>query len=148
MRKWMAPLLAVALAGCGGAGQSGNQSNITDPPGDVFPAKGNYHLVHDRTQGNGQMAREESDTSLDVSTRAAFEQFIAKPDGSNCRDVQVDVGGGSFSVRMTCDAPDGDIHNIGIERHGSYSKDSIDASEETTLWGMSIRDSVSYRLKS
>ena len=54
---------------------------------------------------------------------------------------------GSFSVTMTCDAPDGDIHNIRLTRHGSYSEDSIDMQDETSFWGMAMQESRSYRLK-
>lgn len=110
-----------------------------------FPKRGMYHIIRDRFE-SGHQVREETDMSVDASYRVAFEELVAGPDGTNCRDRQVAIGDGHFRVRMTCDAHDGDIHNIGIEREGSYAADRIDMTIVTTLWGMPIRENRSYRL--
>ena len=144
MRGLVVTVLGAALAGCGNLPQSSGTAEAGSSGADRFPKKGQYHIVRDRISGD-ELKRVESDRWIDVSNRQAFEEFVARDDGSNCRDRQVDIGGGSFSVKMTCDAPDGDIHNIGIERQGSYSKDSIDIEVQTTLWGMPFRETASYR---
>jgi hypothetical protein len=84
---------------------------------------------------------------VDASSRIAFDALVAPPDGSNCRDRQVSIGGGAFSIRMTCDAPDGDIHNIVIQRSGSYSESAIQMTTDTILWGHPIRETASYRFR-
>jgi len=48
---------------------------------------------------------------------------------------------------MICDAPDGGIHNIRMEAHGGYSKNSIEIDSENSFSGLSIKESTSYRLK-
>ena len=144
MRRVIIVSLASTLVACGKAPQAAAEQQ-TRPPSE-FPAKGDYHIIRDRTEG-GQLKRSESDMWIDASDREAFEELVARDGGSRCRDRQVEIGGGSFSVRVTCDAPDGDIHNIRMESHGSYTKDSIDIDSETSFWGLSIRESASYRLK-
>lgn len=148
MRGFLVISLSLALVACGKAPQAAApEQRSPSTPKSEFPAKGDYHITRDRTEG-GQLKRTESDMWIDASNREAFEELVARDEGSRCRDRQVDIGEGSFSVRMTCDAPDGDIHNIRMEAHGSYSKDSIDIDSETSFWGLSIRESASYRLKS
>lgn len=136
----------IALGGCDKLPQAQARTHPAAAASGEFPKAGNYHVIRDRSEG-GQLKRDESDRWIDASNREAFEELVAQG-SSNCRDRQVEIGGGSFSVRMICDAPDGDIHNIGMESHGSYSPDSIDITSDTTLWGMQIRETASYRLKS
>lgn len=133
------------LPGCGDIKAREAKLRNSSAPVDPFPKAGGYHVTQDRG-GGGSPLRSEVDRWLHVSNRAAFEKFFARDDGSNCRDRQIEIAGGQFSVSMTCDAPDGDIHNLGIQRHGSYSADSIDVSTETMLWGMPIRETSAYRL--
>jgi FlaG/FlaF family flagellin (archaellin) len=144
MRAHIATVIAVIVA-LGGCNNPGPAQADTDP-GNAFPQKGKYHVVHDAVQGNDSK-RDEFDVELDVSDRDKFAGQLAKDDGTNCRDKQVSIGNGSFSVHMICDAPDGDIHNISVDRQGSFSKDSIDATTQTTLWGVSSQESFRYRLK-
>lgn len=146
MRLLALTLVGMALAGCDKLPKAeARERPATARASSEFPKAGDYHIIRDRDEG-GQMKREEVDMWVDASNREALEELVAQG-SSRCRDRQVEIGGGSFSVRMTCDAPDGDIHNIGMESHGSYSPDSIDINSETTLWGMHIRESASYRLK-
>jgi hypothetical protein len=146
MRIWIMLLAGCALAGCGkSTAVSGEKSSNTAAPDDLFPKAGNYHVIHDGMGRVGQ-DREETDTWLDVSDREKFAAQFVRDGGSRCRDQSVELGGGSFSVKMTCDAPDGDIHNIGMESHGTYSRDSIDITNDMTLWGSPIRETYSYRL--
>jgi hypothetical protein len=111
-----------------------------------FPQEGNYHVVHEATQG-GESKSEEYEVTLDVSDEVKFAGQLAKDEGTHCRDKQMAIRKGSFEMRMTCDAPDGDIHNIEISRQGTYTKDSIDITADTTLWGQTFRETYSYRLK-
>ena len=146
MRLLLVISLGTVSASCDKVPQAAARQERAAPGESEFPRAGNYHIIRDRTEG-GALKREEVDRRVDVSNRAAFEELVARDGGSDCRDRQVDIGGGSFSVRMTCDAPDGDIHNIRMEAHGSYSKDSIEIASETSFWGMAIRESANYRLK-
>ncbi|MBV9930566.1 MAG: hypothetical protein JO013_06455 [Alphaproteobacteria bacterium] len=107
-----------------------------------FPKAGRYAVASER---NGRS--ETSDTYVDASTRAKFEAMVAHDDGTRCRDRQVTIGAGAFSVSMTCDAYDGDIHNIGIERRGTYSERSFEMVSTTRLWGMPIVEKATYRLR-
>lgn len=142
--------LIAALGGCKAAPQSAaRDENVVTPPmasgetkpkSNGFPRAGMYDVVHERPGG-----REESSVWVDASNRQAFEAMFARDDGSNCRDRQVTIENGSFNVSMTCDAPDGDIHNIAIRRDGSYSEDSITITTETTLWGSPIRETTTYQ---
>ena len=113
-----------------------------------FPQKGNYHVTHDIVQGN-ESTHEESDYEIDGFDREQFEKEIAKDDGagSNCRDKDVSVGDGTFRVQVTCGTPDGDFRNIRVDRYGSFSRDSFDVTTETTLLGVSYKESYSARLK-
>jgi hypothetical protein len=146
MRSVIGIAVIILLAGCSKPSSPNENGKAEAAASDSFPQKGNYHVVHDLMQGS-ENKREEFDLWLDVSDRGKFAGQLAKDDGTNCRDKDVAIGGGSFSVHMTCDAPDGDIHNIGIDRRGTYSADSIDATAETVLWGTPMRESYSYRLK-
>lgn len=145
MRLLAAALLGLALGGCDKLPQA--RERAVAAASSEFPKAGEYHIIHDRDE-RGELKRDESDQFLDVSDRGKFADQLARDDGTNCRDRQVTIGGGSFSVHMICDAPDGDIHNIGLDRRGTYSTDSIDVATETTLWGMPFRETYSYRLKS
>jgi hypothetical protein len=146
MRIWIILLTSCALAACNQAeAVSGKHSSAGKTPDDIFPKSGNYHVIHDGIGAAGEN-REESDTWLDVSDRDKFKEQFVRDGGSRCRDQSVELGGGSFSVKMTCDAPDGDIHNIGMESHGTYSRDSIDVTNDVTLWGSPMRETYSYRL--
>ncbi|MEQ7874722.1 hypothetical protein ABDK56_12035 [Sphingomonas sp. ASV193] len=113
---------------------------------DNFPVAGTYHVTHEVDQDNSTHS-DEFDTDIDVSTREKLEAAVGQEKGSHCHDKHVEIGEGQFTVRMLCDAPDGDIHNIVTDRHGSFSRDSIEITEDTTLWGISSRESYSYRLK-
>jgi hypothetical protein len=148
MRATLIFIAAAALGGCQAnlpAKQDGSSSEASaDTSG--FPKAGNYHVVHDSGAG-AHTERKETDMWVDASDAGKFEELIAGQSSGNCRDRNVRIDKGSFSVSMTCDAPDGDIHNIRMERHGSYSEDSIDIQDETSFWGMSMRESRSYRLK-
>lgn len=146
MRLLAMAAVTVALAGCDKLPKAGAPEGAAAAASSEFPKAGEYHVVHDIVQGS-ETKREESDQSLDVSDRGKFADQLAHDDGTNCRDKQVTIRDGSFSVHMVCDAPDGDIHNIGLDRRGTYSADSIDVTTETTLWGMPFRESHSYRLK-
>jgi hypothetical protein len=121
---------AVALVACylGSTLPSGGGTSPLASVSGGFPKEGVYDIVHDRPDG-----RSETNMWIHASTRPDFEDLVARPDG-NCRDRSVSIGGGSFSVGMICDAPDGDIRNIPITRRGSYSTDSIDMESETNLW--------------
>ena len=148
MRAGLIILGAAALAGCQVNLPAKQDGGSSVPSADTtgFPTAGDYHIVHDSGAG-GQSKREEGDMWVDASDADKFEELIAGQSSGNCRDRNVRIDKGSFSVSMTCDAPDGDIHNIRMERHGSYSEDSIDIQDETSFWGMSMRESRSYRLK-
>lgn len=148
MRTAISIAAMALLAGCDEmpAGKHNKAAPAASAADAGFPEAGKYHVVHDTGEGSDSK-REESDTSLDVSDRGKFVDKIAKDDGSNCRDKQVTIGGGSFSVHMVCDAPDGDIHNIALDRRGTYSPDSIDMTTDTQFWGTLIRETSSYRLK-
>ena len=140
MRAILAAGLGAALAGCGAPSSA---PAVAETAGQGFPRAGAYDVVVERHDG-----LERSDDRIEVATRSEFEKLVAKEDGANCRDRQVEIGGGSFRVRMVCDAPDGDIHNIGLERFGTYTETSIDMTEETTLWGGEpIRELVTSRLR-
>ena len=147
MRSLVVTVLGAALAGCGNLPQSSGTAEAGSSGADPFPKKGQYTIVRDRIEGD-ELKRVESDRWIAASNRGDFEKLIAGDAGSNCRDRQVEIGGGSFSVKMTCDAPDGDIHNIGIERRGTYTMDSIDIADEIILWGMPFKETASYRFKS
>lgn len=135
-------LLAGAGAMLGGCGDESPTSPMRAKAAAGFPKAGIYDIVRDSPS-----RREETDKWVDASNRAAFETVVAGGDGSNCRDRQITIGGGTFSVRMTCDTHEGEIRGIGIERFGSYSESSIDITTETTLWGTPIRETAIYRLR-
>ena len=146
MRVCIMVLVAAALAGCGDFAPSAAPGNAGgEAVADGFPAKGQYRMVRDRTEGSGELRRLEMDVAVDASTRDSFELLVAGVETGSCRDRKVDIGNGSFSVKMTCDGPAGDVL---VERNGSYSSDSIDMSGDTDMGGMPVRESVSYRLKS
>ena len=141
----MAAILAAALSGCGEIGAApGDRADAADS-GEKFPVKGEYHRTSDRTVG-GQLQRLETDGPLAASTREEFEQLVAGTDIDSCRDRQVDIGSGSFSVKMTCDG--GSYGEYTLGRQGSYSKNSIDMTYERTSDGTTATETVSYRLKS
>lgn len=143
MRGAMLIMLGATLAGCGETiPQAGNTPTGADV-GETFPVQGNYHRTSDRT-GNGETQRMETDGPLDASTRELFERLVAGPDAGKCRDREVDIGGGSFSVRMTCNGPYGS--DVAINRQGSYSKDSLDITYETMMDAAATQETVSYRL--
>lgn len=144
MRLYLMAVLAAALAGCGDQSPSAVPANDAAAAGEIFPVKGQYHMVRDHGEGGAQLRRLEMDVPLDASTREAFELVVAGADVGSCRERRVDIGKGSFSVKMTCDGPSGDVT---IERHGSYSRDSMDMSSDTAMGGVTSRESVSYRLK-
>ena len=139
---------AVALAACQVNLPADRDGGSTETQADTtgFPKAGDYHIVHDMGQG-AHIERRETDMWVDASDASKFEELIAGQSSGNCRDREVHIDSGRFSVAMTCDAPDGDIHNIRMERHGSYSENSIDIVDEMTMWGMSMRESRNYRLK-
>ncbi|QAY75611.1 hypothetical protein [Sphingosinicella sp. BN140058] len=116
------------------AASGGNSAN-------GFPKAGQYDIVREGSQRSDKI-----DMWVDASNRQAFEELVARDDG-DCRDKSVSIGGGSFSVRMTCDTPDGDIRNIPIERHGSYSENFIEIEAITRLWRTPIRETARYRLR-
>ena len=150
-RRMRAGILIFALAALAGCqvnlpNREARGSDDSEVQTAGFPKAGDYHIVHDIGQG-GQSKRDETDMWIDASNAGKFEELIAGQSSGNCRDRTVHIDKGSFSVSMTCDAPDGDIHNIRMERHGSYSENSIDMADETSFWGMSMRESRSYRLK-
>jgi hypothetical protein len=147
MRSLVVTVLGAALAGCGNQPQTNGTADAGLSGADPFPKKGQYHIVRDGNSG-GELKRVESDKWIDASNRQAFEELVVGGNGSNCRDRQVKISNGSFSVKMTCDAPDGDIHNIGVQRRGTYSIDSIDMADEITLWGMPFQETARYRFKS
>ena len=106
-----------------------------------FPKPGIYDIVTQLADG-----REETAMWVDASNRISFEELVAR-DRSNCRNRNVTIGGGSFDVTMTCDAPDGDINNIRTERRGSYSENSIEITSDTYLSDRPIRWVTRYRLR-
>ena len=118
-----------------------------DAPADnPFPQKGNYHVIHQVVQGI-EGKTDEFDSEMGGFDRQTFESELAKDAGSNCRDKQVSIGNGSFNVHMTCSTPDGDFNNISVERQGSFSRDSIEVTTQTTLLGVSSQESFSAHLK-
>lgn len=131
----LAAALALSFLTCGPAhaGQEG-------APG--FPRAGTYDVVW-----HSRILHDESRIRVDASDRRAFEALVARDSGTNCRDRQVSIGQGTFSVRMTCDAPDRDFRNIPIVRFGYYTESSIDLTEDITLMGQQIRRTASYRLR-
>lgn len=149
----LSAVLILALCGCddlarlaakrrNSAAGNGTESAAASARSSGFPRAGLYDIVHE-SMGR----REASDMWVDASTPQGFEALVASNDGSNCRDRHVSIGGGAFSVSMTCDAPDGDIHNIRSQRSGSYSENSIEIRSETILWGSPIRETTSYRFR-
>jgi hypothetical protein len=137
-------ILILALAGCGKAPQApaAEANGSAGAAASAFPQAGEYDIVRDSAG-----RREESRMRLDVSDPQAFEALVAGGDGSNCRDRQFSMSGGSFNARITCDAPDGDIHNIVIQRMGHYTATSIDITTDTFLWGRPFRETAMYRLR-
>jgi hypothetical protein len=139
---------ALCLSGCDEALRSiaaHKETEATGAPAEAstggFPRAGLYDIVHETPDGR----REPTNRWVDAASPKAFEELVAADDGSNCRDRMVTIGHGTFSVRMTCDAPDGDLHNIGIQRYGSYTERSIDETIETNLMGHFIREMRTYR---
>ena len=139
-------LAALLLAGCTQSGASEPGSGSTGASSDKFPVPGMYHVIVD--SGNDVSHRDESDRRVDAGDRESFERMIVGSGGANCRDRKVEIGGGKFSASMTCDAPDGDIHDVGLEAHGTYSHNSIEMTSDTILWGMRMHETRSYSLKS
>ena len=111
-----------------------------------FPQKGTYHFVHQVIQGN-ESTQDEGDSEIDTLDREKLEAEISKDAGSNCHDKQVSIGDGSFSVHMLCDAPDGDFHNINVDRSGTFSTNSIEMTTQSNLLGTSYQESYSAHLK-
>lgn len=108
--------------------------------GEGFPEAATYNL-----EKTGAGGRTFGDIGfVDASSREKFEALVAANAGSNCRDKRVSIGADTFDVAMTCDASDGDIHNISIHRHGSYSKRSIKIEETMSLWGQPIHETRMY----
>jgi hypothetical protein len=135
-------VMVVTLAACSKAGPAQSGTDAENP----FPRKGNYHVVHQVVEGN-QSKSEEADSEIDVSDREKLEKELVKDAGSNCRDKQVSIGQGSFNVHMTCSTPDGDFNHISVDRQGTYSRNSIDVTTQSTLLGISSQESYSARLK-
>jgi hypothetical protein len=148
MRSWTVGVLGILLAGCGNAPKSSAaESGAVGASGaaaDEFPQKGEYHVIIDRNEGGG-FQRTEMDVPFDASTREEFERVVAGVEVSSCHDRHVNIGDGSFSVKMACAGPGGDV---AVERRGRYSKDSLDITYETTTGGMPTSQTWSYRLKS
>jgi len=48
---------------------------------------------------------------------------------------------------MLCDAPDGDFHNISVDRFGSFSPSSFEMTTQLTLLGTSFQETYSAHLK-
>lgn len=119
------------------------QSDVT--ASDKLPQRGNYHVVHEVVQGN-ESKTDEFDTELGGFDRQTLETEILKDAGSKCRDKQVSIDDGSFNVRMTCSAPDGDFNNIDVERQGSFSKNSLEVTTRSTLMGTSYQESFRAHL--
>lgn len=107
-----------------------------------FPIAGTY----DVNQEHGGK-RQQFSQRLDASNPEDFQrQFIDKP-RSRCRDRQVSISNGSFRFAETCDAPDGDIHNIRKVVVGHFSNEAISLSMEMTFWQQTIRTTQNYRLR-
>ena len=144
MRTGVLIVLGATLAACGAVNESATNSAELADSGETFPVKGEYHRTSDRTVA-GQLQRMETDGPLDASTREDFERLVAGADIASCDDRKVDIGGGSFSVRMTCNG--GSYGEYTLVRQGTYSKDSVDMTYEWTSGGAATTETVSYRLK-
>jgi hypothetical protein len=122
------PYLSSVASGFGGGGD--------------FPKAGTYTVVTDRF---GHLS--ESKVLVQASSRSAFENLVAGNFGSRCSNRQVSIGGGSFKVSITCGTPDGDINNVVLERHGTYTPNSIEIVSTTKLWGVPMVETSTYRLR-
>jgi hypothetical protein len=143
MRVVIVTILGAALASC----DSMPQANARDD-GPVaengFPKPGEYHVVRDVNVG-GVPTRYESDSHVDASSREQLVQLVGgSGDSPDCDDRRIDVGGGSFTVRQTCNGPLGETT---IDTHGTYSKDSIDVTYDKIVAGTAYSDATSYRLR-
>jgi hypothetical protein len=118
---------------------SGLLGHITSAA-NAFPQAGTYDLVKESLAGRTSVP-----IPLDASTPARFEELIAEDAGSSCRNKKVSIRPGEFEVTMICDAPDGDIRNIIINKSGTYSKNTIIMQETMYLWGRPIRTTSTYR---
>lgn len=130
------------LMSCTKPGAAKDDATANSP----FPQKGTYHVVHVRVQGN-ESQRDESESEVDVVDREKLEAELSKDAGSNCHDKQVSIGDHSFAAHMLCDAPDGDFHNISVDRFGSFSPSSFEMTTQSTLLGTSFQETYSAHLK-
>ena len=136
-------MLGATLATCDAVPEAGATGETNEVAAGGFPKAGEYHIVRDVTAA-GATSRYESDAPVAASTREGLEKLVAGGASLYCRDREVKIGGGSFSVRETCGGPSGDM---AIDTHGTYSTDSIDVTYDRTVAGVTHRDTASYRLK-
>ena len=140
MRKMIGVAVLAVSASC--SKPAAVQSDLT--ASDTLPQRGNYHVVHEVVQGN-ESKTDEFDTEMGGFDRQMLESEIAKDAGSKC-DKKVSIDDGSFNVRMTCSAPDGDFNNMDVEREGTFSKNSLEVTTRSTLMGASYRESFRAHL--
>ena len=130
---------AILLLGCRTPSLA-TEAGATGPT-DEFPRPGNYDVVQE-----GSYGRKQTIEPLDVSNSRSFQEFIMR-DARHCRDVASSFRDGRFSVRMTCDTPDGDIRDIKEEIYGTYSATSLQITRKTRIFGVETKQIITYTLK-
>jgi hypothetical protein len=145
MRGVVLIVLPAALWGC----DAPSPANGTQEPKGVvtseFPKAGNYHIIVDRSGGE-TVNRDEWNSAVDASSREKLEQLVEGFETASCHDRKADVDDGSFEISKTCDGPVGETKH---SAHGTYSRDSIDITRETSASnGETASQTITYRLQS
>ena len=144
MKRAFCLIAGLLVAGCGDASEGGPSGASAK-----LPQPGQYQIATLREViGSPEPMKEEaSERCVTKSDMAKFHAaFAGNPDvPASCEPSDKDVGDGYFSVRMTCDTPDGDLTNLAAEIRGTYSSDEFEIVEDVTVVGVSQRSTKRYR---
>ncbi|MCE7797092.1 hypothetical protein LWE61_11035 [Sphingobium sufflavum] len=107
---------------------------------DGFPERGMYEMTVQTSKGVTR-----SKIRLEAASRETFENAFAGRQRGACRERRITITQGAFSFSQICDAPDGDIHNLGLKSEGTFSSKAVNIVSQMTLWGQPIAERRTYR---
>ena len=106
-----------------------------------YPKNGIYDV-----ESSGYNGSSKSTDSMFLNSQEAFTQFAYGSDG-NCTNREGSIANGHFQISMVCATPEGSLRNIAYQRYGSWSYNSIEITEVTTVMGIREIKTTHYHLQ-
>ena len=139
--------VALLLAACGQPPAKGdNEKGAAADQHMLLPGQYDVEFVRElMVPGRPTEPAEEIDSQCFSAETLQQPEKIFVPDSDRCTQQEAKAANGNFSATMTCKMPEYSDSDVVFEVHGSYDPDGADLSGETSVDGVTLRETRTFR---